>query len=113
MGQGGLMGSLCCTQIPFILIAINQSHLSPLSMSYSSNPLVDPKTHFGTGTNELFFVMILTTPMLTNPCSMFSLFLCHDHILLPFHFAIMTILLTVSPTLGPLLTHSLLIFIFS
>ena len=52
-------------------------------------------------------------PMLTNPCSMFSIFLCHDHILLHLHFVIMTILLTVSPTLGPLLTHSLLIFIFS
>ena len=79
IGQGELMGFICCTRIPFILVAINQSHLLPLSKSYSSNPLVDPKTHFGTGTIELFFVMILTTPMLTNLCSMFSLFLCHDH----------------------------------
>ena len=55
MGQGELMGSIRCTRIPFILIVISQSHLSPLSKSYSSNPLVDPKTHFGTGTVELFF----------------------------------------------------------
>ena len=62
MGQGELMGSIRCTRIPFILVATNQSHLSPLSKSYSANPLVDPKTHFGTGTVGLFFVMILTTP---------------------------------------------------
>ena len=62
MGQGELMGSICCTRIPFILVTTNQSHLSPLSKSYSSNPLKDLKTHFGTGTIELFFVMILTTP---------------------------------------------------
>ena len=113
MGQGELMGSICCTWIPFILVAINQSHLSPLSKSYSSNPLLDPKTHFGAGTIELFFVMILTTPMLTNLCSMNSSFLCHDHVLLHLRFAIMTILLTVSPTLTLLLTRSLLLSIFS
>ena len=62
MGQGELMGTIHCTQIPFILIAVNQSHLSPLSKSYSANPRLDPKTHFGTSTIELFFVMILTTP---------------------------------------------------
>ena len=62
IGQGKLMGSLHCTRIPFILVAISQSHLSPLSKSYSANPLLDPKTHFGTSTVELFFVMILTTP---------------------------------------------------
>ena len=62
MGQGELMGSICCTWIPFILVMINQSHLSQLSKSYSANPLVDLKTHFDTGTIELFFVMILTTP---------------------------------------------------
>ena len=67
MGQGELMGSICCTRIPFILIPINQSHLSPLSKSYSANPLVDPKTHFGTGTVELFFVMILMTPYAYQP----------------------------------------------
>ena len=113
MGQGELMGSIRCTRIPFILIAISQSHLSPLSMSYSANPLLDPKTHFCTSTVELFFVMILTTPMLTNLCSMNSSFLCHDHVLLHLHFVIMTILLTVSSTLVPLLTHSLLLSIFS
>ena len=67
MGQGKLMGSICCTRIPFILVASNQSHLSPLSKSYSSNPLVDLKTHFSTGTVELFFVMILTTPYAYQP----------------------------------------------
>ena len=67
MGQGELMGSIRCTQIPFILVAISQSHLSPLLTSYSSNPPVDPKTHFGTGTVELFFVMILTTPYAYQP----------------------------------------------
>ena len=113
MGQGKLMGSIHCTRIPFILVAISQSHLSPLLKSYSSNPLLDPKTHFGAGTIELFFVMILTTPMLTNLCSMNSSFLCHDHVLLHLRFAIMTILLTVSPTLVLLLTHSLLLSIFS
>ena len=61
IGQGKLMGSIHCTRIPFILVAINQSHLSPLSKPYSANPLGDPKTHIGTGTVELFFVMILTT----------------------------------------------------
>ena len=63
MGQGRLMGSICCTWIPFILVAINQSHLSPLLKSYSANPPVDPKTHFGTGTIELFFVMFSHNPL--------------------------------------------------
>ena len=67
IGQGKLMGSIHCTRIPFILVAINQSHLSPLSKSYSANPLVDPKTHIGTGTVELFFVMILTNPYAYKP----------------------------------------------
>ena len=53
-GQGKLMGSICCTQIPFILITISQSHHSPLSVLYSANPLVDLKTHTGTGTIVLF-----------------------------------------------------------
>ena len=52
-------------------------------------------------------------PMLTNLCSMFSTFLCHDHVLSHLHFMIMMILLTDSPTLVPLLTHSLLSSIFS
>ena len=67
MGQGELMGSICCTRIPPILVVTNQSHLSPLLKSYSANPLVDPKIHFGTGTVELFFVMILTTPYAYQP----------------------------------------------
>ena len=50
MGQGELMGSICHTWIPFILIATSQSHLSPLSESYSANLLIDLKTHFGAGT---------------------------------------------------------------
>ena len=67
MGQGELMGSICYTWIPFVLVTINQSHLSPLLKSYSANPLLDLKTHFGTGTVELFFVMILTTPYAYQP----------------------------------------------
>ena len=51
-------------------------------------------------------------PMLMNPCSMFRFFLCHDCVLLHILFAIKTTLLTVSPTLVPLLTHSLLLSIF-
>ena len=61
------MGFIRCTQIPFILTAISQSHLSPLLSSYSANPLQDPKTHFGTSTVELFFVMILMTPYAYQP----------------------------------------------
>ena len=51
--------------------------------------------------------------MLTNLCSMFSSFICHDHILSHLPFAIKMILPTVSPNLVPLLTHSLLLSIFS
>ena len=40
-------GSTCCPWIPFVLIVINQSDLSPLLDPYSDNPLVDPKTHTG------------------------------------------------------------------
>ena len=54
MGQGELMGSICCTWIPFILVETIQSHLSPLLESYSSDPQQDLKTHFGTGTVVLF-----------------------------------------------------------
>ena len=61
-GQGELMGSIHYTQIPLILIGTSQSHRLPLSLLYSADPLVDLKTHTGTGTVELFFVMILTTP---------------------------------------------------
>ena len=67
MGQGELMGSIRCTWIPFILIVISQSHLSPLLKSYSANPLLDPKTHFSTSIVELFFVMILMTPYAYEP----------------------------------------------
>ena len=66
-GQGELMGSIHCTQIPFILTATSQSHCSPLSLLYSADPLVDPKTHTGPGTVELFFVMFLTTPYAYKP----------------------------------------------
>ena len=67
MGQGKLMGSIRCTQIPFIFATISQSHLSPLLRPYSANPPVDLKTHIGTGTNELFFVKILMTPYVYKP----------------------------------------------
>ena len=68
-GQGKLMGSICGIWIPFILVVANQSHRSPLSFLYSANPLVDPKTHTGTSTIELFFVMILMTPYAYKPMS--------------------------------------------
>ena len=54
MGQGELMGSICCTQIPFILIMTSQSHLLPLLDLYSADPQEDPKTHISTDTIELF-----------------------------------------------------------
>ena len=108
------MGSIHYTRIPFILVITNQSHLSPLSKSYSFNPLIDPKTHFGTGTAELFFVMNFhDLPCLPTYVLCLAIFLCHDHVLSRLHLAIMTILLTVSTTLVPLLTHSLLLSIFS
>ena len=80
MGQGELMGLIHCTWIPFILIAINQSHLLPLLKSYSVNPLIDPKPHFGTSTVELFFVRNSHDPL----CSMFSpLSLSRSHLITP------------------------------
>ena len=76
MGQGELMGSIRCTRIPFILVATSQSHLSPLSKPYPSNPLPDPKTHFRTGTIVLFLCHDShNPPMLMKPCSMNSPFL--------------------------------------
>ena len=56
------MGSVHCTQIPFILIMTNQSHHSSLLTPYSADSQEYLKTHIGTGIVELFFVMILTTP---------------------------------------------------
>ena len=47
-GQCKLTGSICCPQIPFILVMTSQSHLSPLLDLYSANPQEDPKTHYGT-----------------------------------------------------------------
>ena len=74
IGQGELMGSIHCTRIPFILIKISQSYLSPLSKSYSSNPLPDPKTHFGSGTVVLFLCHDSHDPLcLRIICSMNSL----------------------------------------
>ena len=61
-GQGKLMGSIRCMQIPFILVVTSQSYHLPLSPLYSADQLVDPKTHTGTNTIELFFVMILIIP---------------------------------------------------
>ena len=61
------MGSIHCTWIPFILIVTNQSHRLPLLLPYSADPLVDLKTHIGTRTIELFFVMILMIPYAYQP----------------------------------------------
>ena len=66
-GQGELMEFIHCTWIPFIFIKIDQSYHLPLSILYSADPLVDPKTHTNTGTVELFFVMILMTPYAYKP----------------------------------------------
>ena len=49
MGQGELMGFIRCTQIPFILVATNQSHLSPLSKTLLSQPTsrsIDPHRYW-------------------------------------------------------------------
>ena len=114
MGQGGLMGSICCTWIPFILVTINQSHLSPLLKSYSANPLEDPKIHFCTGINWIILChdshdplclptgilyLVFFLVMITSYCTFISQ---------SWRFC-----LTVSPTLFPLLTHSLLLSIWS
>ena len=61
-----------CTQNPFILIIISQSHLSLLSDLYSANPLVDPKSpHW----YQCYCIVPLSwfsqPPMLMNLCSMF------------------------------------------
>ena len=48
-GQSELMGSIHCTQIPFILVATNQSHLSPLSKTLLSQPTsrsIDPHRYW-------------------------------------------------------------------
>ena len=83
-GQSKLMGSICYTWIPFILIAINQSYLSPLSDLYSANPLKDPKTHHNTDAVVLFSLSWWSwPPMLMNPCSMFRFSLSQSHLITP------------------------------
>ena len=54
MGQGELMRSICYTRIPFILVMISQSHLSPLLDLYSADPQEDLKTHHSTNVVVLF-----------------------------------------------------------
>ena len=112
-GQGKLMGSIRCTQIPFILITISQSHHSPLSPLYSADPLVDPQTHTGTSTVELFLCHD-SHDLLCLPTYVLCLVLfCHNHILSHLLFVNMINLLTVSSTLGLLIIHSLFLSIFS
>ena len=53
-GQNNLMGSIYYTRIPFILVVISQSHLSPLSDLYSADPQEDLKTHHSTNVVVLF-----------------------------------------------------------
>ena len=62
-GQDKLMGTIHCTQIPFILIVTSQSSHLPLSLLYSADPPVDPKTHISTGTVKLCFVKDSHNPL--------------------------------------------------
>ena len=100
-------GSLypCCNQLITSLTTIN-----PL-LSWPTGRSEDPHQY------QYHWIVSLSwfsrPPMLMTPCSMFRFFLCHNHILLHLPFTIMTNLFTVSPTLVPLLTHSLLLSIFS
>ena len=48
------MGSFHYPRIPFILVRIHQSDLSPLLDLYSADPLVDPKPHTGIQAVVLF-----------------------------------------------------------
>ena len=66
-----------------------------------------------TGTIELFLYHDSHNPLCLPTYVLYLALFCHNHILSHLYFAIMMILLTVSPTLIPRLTHSLLIFIFS
>ena len=86
-GQGELMGSIHCTRIPFILITIHQSHLSPLLDLYSANPLADLKTHYSTDAVVLFSLSWFSqVPMLMNLCSMFRFSLSQSCLITPsFH----------------------------
>ena len=63
MGQSELMGSIRCTRIPFILAAINQSHLSPLlDLTHPTHSQIRRPT-LALVPLYCFFVMILTTPL--------------------------------------------------
>ena len=68
MGQGELRGSICCTWIPFILVAINQSHLSLISRPFwrYSDPYSSP---YFVPSQELAFrpVSDLRMPYWTHP----------------------------------------------
>ena len=67
MSQGELMGFICCTRIPFYPRR-NQPITSLTTIEVLlSQPTLDLTTHFGTGTVELFFVMILMTPYAYKP----------------------------------------------
>ena len=84
MGKGRLMGTICYTWIPFILVRTNQSHLLLLSDPYSANPQVDPKTHNGTDTVVLFPLSWFSQPtMLMNLYSMFRSYLSSSHHITP------------------------------
>ena len=98
----------------------------PLSLSWSTNHIschyqsLTQPTHSKIWSPTSALVLLICSllwfsrpPILTNLCSMISLFLSHNHILSHLHFTIMMNLLTDSPTLVPLLTHSLLLSIFS
>ena len=98
MGQGKLMGSIHCARIPFILVTINQSHLLPLSKSYSANPLIDLRNPHQYQYCWIVLCHDSHDPLcLQSLCSMFSIFLCHNHILSHLHFAIWQFCLLSAP----------------
>ena len=86
-GQGELMGSFHYPRIPFILVRIHQSDLSPLLDLYSADPLVDPKPHTSIQAIVFFSLSWFSqSPMVMWLWSMFRLSLSQlHHITLFFH----------------------------
>ena len=80
-------------------------HNQPITSLITISPLLSQPTGRSKDPHRYQYRCIVSLswfsqpPMLMNLCSMFRFFLCHDCILSHLLFAIMTILLTVSPTL--------------
>ena len=111
--QGELMGSIHHTQIPFILVVTNQSHLLPLSRPYSANPPGDPKTHIGTGAVELFLCHDSHNPLCLSTYVLCLVLSLSRSRLIVSSFHNHDIFAYCQPHLVPLITHSLLLSIFS